>query len=217
MPNWCSNSVVLFHSDPKMIAKAKKGFKAGKFAYTFCPTPKALQIVSGSVNDPVEQNKLDEQQVKNRKKYGYEDWYDFQTNEWGTKWDFGAENGVQEVEGGLQLTFETAWCAPLALYSKLEALGFSVEAMYYECGMSFCGMYAEGEDEFYDLSGMSSDTIAVTIPEVLDEAFCISENIANYESEEDNDADPGDMDGDFDSAMASAGFGTDEDYNHYEY
>lgn len=26
------------------------------------------------------------------------------------------------------------------------------------------------------------------------------------------DADPGDMDGDFDSGMASAGFGTDEDY-----
>ena len=25
------------------------------------------------------------------------------------------------------------------------------------------------------------------------------------------------MDGDFDSGMASAGFGTDEDYNHYEY
>lgn len=25
-----------------------------------------------------------------------------------------------------------------------------------------------------------------------------------------------DMDGDHDSAMASAGFGTDEDYNHYE-
>lgn len=25
------------------------------------------------------------------------------------------------------------------------------------------------------------------------------------------------MDGDFDSAMESAGFGTDEDYNHYDY
>jgi hypothetical protein len=187
MPNWCSNSVVLFHSDPKMIAKAKKGFKAGKFAHTFCPTPKALQIVSGSVGDPVEQRKLEEQQVKNRKKYGYKDWYDFQTQEWGTKWDFGDigdNNGIEDFEGGLQLTFETAWCAPLALYSKLEALGFRMEAMYYEGCMAFCGMYAEGEDDFYDLRGMSSDTISNTIPEVLDEAFRISENIADYESEE---------------------------------
>lgn len=31
----------------------------------------------------------------------------------------------------------------------------------------------------------------------------------------DSDTDPGEMDGDFDSAMASAGFGTDEDYGYY--
>jgi hypothetical protein len=30
-----------------------------------------------------------------------------------------------------------------------------------------------------------------------------------------DEADPGEMDGDFDSAMASAGFGTDEDYGYY--
>jgi len=33
--------------------------------------------------------------------------------------------------------------------------------------------------------------------------------------EGDPDCDPGDMDGDFDSAMASAGYGTDEDYGYY--
>lgn len=37
----------------------------------------------------------------------------------------------------------------------------------------------------------------------------------------DTEDDPGDMDesmdGDFDTGMASAGFGTDEDYNHYDY
>lgn len=36
--------------------------------------------------------------------------------------------------------------------------------------------------------------------------------------EVDRDYYPGeDMDGDFDSGMSSAGFGTDEDYNHYDY
>jgi len=39
----------------------------------------------------------------------------------------------------------------------------------------------------------------------------------NYCSCEDSDeADPGDMDGDFDTGMASAGFGTDEDYGCYD-
>jgi hypothetical protein len=34
----------------------------------------------------------------------------------------------------------------------------------------------------------------------------------NYDYDRDDS-----MDGDFDSGMASAGFGTDEDYNHYDY
>jgi hypothetical protein len=32
---------------------------------------------------------------------------------------------------------------------------------------------------------------------------------------EEADCDPGEMDGDFESAMASAGYGTDEDYGYY--
>ena len=32
---------------------------------------------------------------------------------------------------------------------------------------------------------------------------------------DDADADPGEMDGDFDSGMASAGYGMDEDYGYY--
>lgn len=39
--------------------------------------------------------------------------------------------------------------------------------------------------------------------------------IAREYGDFDNDADPGEMDGDFDSAMASAGFGTDEDYGYF--
>jgi hypothetical protein len=41
------------------------------------------------------------------------------------------------------------------------------------------------------------------------------ENDFDYEDATDNDYDYDDMDGDFDSAMSSAGFGTDEDYNYY--
>lgn len=41
---------------------------------------------------------------------------------------------------------------------------------------------------------------------------CMNEGNEDYEPEFNED-----MDGDFDSGMASAGFGTDEDYNHYEH
>jgi hypothetical protein len=44
----------------------------------------------------------------------------------------------------------------------------------------------------------------------LTEVIEIAREYGDFE----NDADPGDMDGDFDSAMASAGYGTDEDYGY---
>ena len=55
------------------------------------------------------------------------------------------------------------------------------------------------------------------LAQILDIAYSSLSDAEYLMTSEDNDADPGDMDGDFDSAMASAGFGTDEDYNHYEY
>ena len=55
------------------------------------------------------------------------------------------------------------------------------------------------------------------LAQILDSAYSSLSDAEYLMTSEDNDADPGDMDGDFDSAMASAGFGTDEDYNHYEY
>ena len=55
------------------------------------------------------------------------------------------------------------------------------------------------------------------LAQILDIEYSSLSDAEYLMTSEDNDADPGDMDGDFDSAMASAGFGTDEDYNHYEY
>jgi len=53
--------------------------------------------------------------------------------------------------------------------------------------------------------------------EQIAEQFNLSvEQVDAYiEDLETADRDPDDMDGDFDSAMASAGFGTDEDYGYY--
>ena len=42
----------------------------------------------------------------------------------------------------------------------------------------------------------------------------VTQIIGDYE-DGNYDCDPGDMDGDFDSGMASAGFGMDEDYGYY--
>jgi hypothetical protein len=67
-------------------------------------------------------------------------------------------------------------------------------------------------DAFED--GYHADEIAAQFNVSLEDVNAMIEEYKEYTGQG-IDADPGDMDGDFDSAMASAGFGTDEDYGYY--
>ena len=184
MPNWCNNSVEIYHEDPAMLERVRTAFNDGRLLDEFIPVPKDLQIVAGSVGDPAEQKKLIEQTDANREKYGYGNWYDFCVNEWGTKWDIGADgNPAQDIPGGLMLGFESAWAPPIGAYEKLTEQGFRIRAMYYEPGMAFAGVWEEGSDDYYDYGGLDSAGIAEALPVELDEAFGISESVAEWEEE----------------------------------
>ena len=92
MPNWCSNSVVLKHKDPTFIARAREAFNQGALLNEFIPVPKDLkETIAGSFGDTEEQKQLEIQEAYNIKNYGYSNWYDYCVNEWGTKWDVGAD------------------------------------------------------------------------------------------------------------------------------
>ena len=186
MPNWCNNTVEIYHDDPAMIERARKAFNDAKFLNEFVPVPEALQIVSGRVgaDDNPEQIKLQEQTMHNLSTYGYATWYDYCVNEWGTKWDVGGDGyEAQDIPSGLMLTFESAWAPPVAAYDKLEAQVFRIRAMYYEPGMGFAGVYEDGHDHYYEYGGMNSAAIAEELPAELDEAFGISEDVAQWEAE----------------------------------
>jgi hypothetical protein len=62
-------------------------------------------------------------------------------------------------------------------------MGFSVRAYYYEGGMCFAGVWEDFNDDYYDLSGMDSEAVKEELPAVLDEMFCISEYMAEWEEE----------------------------------
>jgi hypothetical protein len=170
-----------------MIERARKAFNDSKFLNEFVPIPESLQIVSGrcGADDNPEQIALEAAQKSNIEQHGYKDWYDFSVNEWGTKWDVGGDGyEAQDIPGGLMLTFESAWAPPIAAYDKLEAQGFRIRAMYSEPGMAFAGIYEDGHDDYYEYGSMTSETIAETLPAELDEAFGISEQVAEWEDEE---------------------------------
>jgi hypothetical protein len=63
-------------------------------------------------------------------------------------------------------------------------LGFSIRAMYYEPGMAFAGIWDNGDDEYFEYGGMSAQQIRDAIDPDLDEAYGISEAVAEYENED---------------------------------
>jgi len=190
MPNYCSNYLTLTHEDPAMIVRAKDALERGEFLAEFIPVPEELQIVAGSVGNPVEQAKLEADTKRNIEKYGYGNWYDYCVNEWGTKWDVGGDGQEVDItEDGTMLTtyFDSAWAPPTNAYEKLQDMGFGVEAMYYEPGMAFAGKWDHGSDDYYEFGSMSADQAESEIPSDVDFAFGITESIREYEAENQED------------------------------
>jgi hypothetical protein len=188
MPNWCDNTLTLTHDDPKMIHRAVKAFGQGKLLNEFIPVPDALtETMSGSYGDDDKQQDLEAQQESNRQKYGYATWYDFCVGEWGTKWDVGgADDFTEQIDkNNVRFCFQSAWAPPVDAYSKLESLGFTVDAFYHEPGMAFCGRYSDGYDETYEYGSMTANDIEAEVPNDINEMFGISDSVREFENESD--------------------------------
>lgn len=157
MPNWCSNELTVSHKDPKMLDKFIEAFKKGCIASTFAPPPDWAEIIR--------QEKLEKMKVENPSvakladdldlKIDIEEemrkdsrWYDWNIQNWGTKWDFPSQEGgdVSISNGKISVSFDTAWAPPVGVYAKLREHGFDVRALYYEGGMGFGGIWENGDD-----------------------------------------------------------------------
>ena len=175
MPNWCNNTLTLTHKDPAMIQRAKDALDRGEFLSEFCPMPREL-------GDAIANGQADAVMIE---KYGYSSWYDYCVNEWGTKWDVGEDGATDIHPDGTMLNtyFDSAWSPPIGAYEKLEQLGFTVDAYYYEGGMAYAGTYSNGNEDSISLEGMTADQVEREYPE-LDECFGISESMREYEEPE---------------------------------
>jgi hypothetical protein len=180
MPNWCGNTLTLTHADPEMIVRAKAAFAEGRLLDEFIPVPAGLKDTTSPNRDGTAEEL--------RAQYGYTDWYDFCVNEWGTKWDIGDGQGIQAWDDNeLIVYFDSAWSPPVAAYERLLDLGFTVYATYYEPGCAFAGIFEDGVDDHYDLSNMDSGDVQQQLPPELDDSFGISECMAEYEAENEDE------------------------------
>ncbi len=149
MPNWCRNNLVVNSDEPHLISRFTKALDTNGLFQALSPNPTNIWDYSWSVEN------------------------------WGTKWDVSG-NDIQIVqidEDRIIIEFDTAWGPPIAFYKTLENLGFEVTAMYHEEGMAFCGIYTDGEDDFYEYGEMTHEEIRAVLPDELDECFAISEMV----------------------------------------
>ena len=174
MPNWCANGITLRHADSQMIERVLKGREG--LLMEFIPCPAELHDHEAPIRDPKLAERFAEQ-------YGATDWYNWQVQNWGTKWDFALDCVENPDPNTVTASFDTAWSPPIEAYNKLLALGFEIEAFYYEPGMQYVGKWVDGEDECIEYGGATADTVRDMIGEELDDYFCISEQMADWEEE----------------------------------
>lgn len=188
MPNWCGNTLTIGHADPEMIVRARESFAEGRFLSEFIPVPVGLLEPGGESYGGPDAEKYDAVRAKNRAEFGHNSWYDWCIKEWGTKWDVGDGTGIQTWDDHeFVVYFDSAWSPPIAAYEKLIDLGFSVWATYYEPGCAFAGIWEDGQDDHYELSDMCADDVRDMIPQELDDSFGISESMAEYERENEDE------------------------------
>ena len=119
MPNWCDNAATLTASKEKIDA-----------------------LVA------VLENKDDQQvfqHLRPRPESEEENWYEWNCNNWGTKWDASNITIEDSTKNSILLTFDTAWSPPQAWFDYMHDRGFYIEAMFIECGCDFIGCYIAGE------------------------------------------------------------------------
>jgi len=155
MPNWCANGlriVATTEEQKEKLSKLPEYIKEDKgFFSFFYPCPEELTNTVAGYMSGEEGEKLKKQEESNLEKYNAKNWYDWNIDNWGSKWDADIMNGDFTFDiDCFESFFNTAWSPPIAFYNKLVEEGYQVEATYNECGMDYIGWYRDGDDNCFD-------------------------------------------------------------------
>jgi hypothetical protein len=189
MPNWCDNQITItgdksvIDKIEKIVTEDKSDIGLLQFMY---PMPKEL-------DDTTADGSKDKEMLA---KHGHSDWYSWRTDNWCTKWEVNEFYGVDRNGLSISFGFSSAWAPPTGAYTHFitsmaeKNLDVSLKAYYYEGGCDFMGCWDNGDDECvqpgdyrsndeYWESGLGLE---------LDEMFNITESMAEYEAEEETEA-----------------------------
>ena len=83
----------------------------------------------------------------------------------------------------MSVSFDTAWSPPIKFYEKLQEQGWEVKAYYFEPGMNFCGIWDDGDDDYYEIPSTPEEAEDI-LPQDLEEVFDICQMLYDREEEE---------------------------------
>ena len=200
MPNWCDNQITItgpssvIDKIEKIVNEETNNAENGLLQF-FHPMPKELLDTEAG---PTAKTKKEKKARQARKlKFGAENWYDWRVNNWGTKWEVCEFYGVDKQPDALigdstiSFAFSSAWSPPIGAYEKFleNNPDCFIRAYYYEGGCDFMGLWEDGIDDCYAPSDYKStdDFWQDGIGSTLDDVFNITESMAEYEAEQEEE------------------------------
>lgn len=157
MPNWCMNDVLISGPKEKITDLYNKIMDTGGL----------LEVMSP-------QGEWD---------------YSNAVDKWGTKWDVDPENleiEFEKEEGSISGTVDSAWSPPVEAFKTFlnnnpECVA---ELRYYESGMEFIGIFADGKNEYFEYDSNDINSLD-SIPKDLVEHFNLEEELQmNFDESE---------------------------------
>ena len=184
MPNWCNNTITLTGPKEKITAIYAKAKEDNALLQQLKPMPEALEgTTSPSPTEGKVQPLVD----------GFDNWYDWRVQNWGSKWDVDADN-LELSEDGTTIEgwFDSAWAPPIHAYEYFltDNEDCSIKSYYYEGGMDFAGLWEDFADAEVTPSEFTADemeTPSMGLIYDLNENFNFSEAVREYEEESDTE------------------------------
>ena len=190
MPNWCDNQITIT-GDKSVIDKIEKIVREEEksdigFLQFLHPMPKELEDTTSPSSSADKPQPMVE---------GFDNWYGWRTDNWCTKWEVNEFYGVDRNGLSISFAFSSAWAPPTGAYTHFitsmaeKNLDVSLKAYYYEGGCDFAGVWDNGDDECISPSDYKSDDDYWKdgLGLELDEMFNITESMAEYEAEQEED------------------------------
>lgn len=132
MPNWITNKLII-NADEKMVQKILSEVKSKDSEFDFnliVPQPNELEGTTAPariITDEeysISPDKGITQTMSDDliQKYGFDNWYDWRYQHWGTKWNSDEVNICDN-----EIEFNTAWCNPMPIFLKLSEMFAEVD------------------------------------------------------------------------------------------